>query len=245
MPSAEMEPWLCQEDVQLIKLLKILKRNTWQESGYESDESDMVTGSCSQTGRYQTPQLRVDLGLDLDLGLDTRSSPCSADDTRLSAESAETSEDSISFLDISNFLSRCCIDSTWCTHSTSSSRHYSDNSRCSTADSAESPKLRLEPQKYEHDRHDQSTRKRENPSCDRMSDKPSTSTSTSADQVAAKVCDELVGPFQSSSTRELHLETESSANKGDSKEAQPSARASKKDEAVEEKPVMVPTGRPE
>lgn len=219
-----MESWLYEEDIrasEFIKLLKILKRNCSEESGYVSDESDMVTGTSSNNSKYQISPLDSRCSQNLDI-------------SRLSPEIPPKSDDSISFLDISNFLSKCCINST-CSHS-KNSPSYSD--RC---DSSEPNKLQLEPQKYDCDK---GTSKGKSPTPKRMNETPSASTSTAEGRNPQN---EIIIDFESSD-EVLRLDEKPAANKSkpdkeDSKGASTSAKASKKDENVEEKSVMVPNGK--
>lgn len=221
-----MESWFCEEDIrasEFIKLLKILKRNCSEESGYVSDESDMVTGTSTTNPKYQISPLDSHCSQNLEV-------------SRLSPENLPKSDDNISFLDISNFLSKCCINST-CLHSKNNNQNHSDRS-----DSNEPNKLQFEPQKYDCDK---GACKRKNPSSKRMSEKSTASTSIAEGRNPQE---EIIIDFESSDEvlrlGEQHKANKSEAVKVDSKSApSSSAKASKKDENVEEKSVMVPTGK--
>lgn len=219
-----MESWLCEEDIrasEFIKLLKILKRNSSEESGYVSDESDMVTGTSTNNLKYPISPIDSRCSQNIEI-------------SRLSPEIPPRSDDSISFLDISNFLSKCCINST-CSHS-KNSQNYSDS-----FGSSEPNKLQLEPQKYDCDK---GTCKGKIPTSKRMSEKPRASTSTAESR---NLQNEIIIDFESSDEvlrlGEQPAANKSKSDKGDSKSASSSSKASKKDENVEEKSVMVPTGK--
>ncbi len=89
-----MESWFREQDVEsseFLKLIRTLKRDTSEESGYVSADSDMVTGKVEKISKIQiSPYGLRSHGTDI--------------------ENRATSDDDFSFLDISNSLSKCCIN---------------------------------------------------------------------------------------------------------------------------------------
>lgn len=230
--TEEMESWFDEEGANqfetylLAKLAKNLKRSASEESGYASADTDMVTGKFDKSSRVQIASIQPRFGTfqEYDVAPPTTKSQ------------QEEHKSKLTFLDISNSLLKCSIDSNL-------------QPAAAASDNVNSKKIILcNSRKYDRECCESANAKKSVSVSDDMNQPTETPPNPPERRVSALILDfesspEVLSQTEISEVEDTTKKDRKSSSSGAKTSTPPPSTSDKKKDSPQEEPVVVPSGK--